>query len=90
MTGVSTVHVTSSRSWIAALTEHRARCKEAVHGSSTSGGQNSLGLLANSQGTRGKGDSEEDWVSLMNPHISQEERDKLLSHDSQSEVDEAR
>ena len=58
------------------------------HGSSTSGRHNSLGLLANSQVTRGEGDSEEDWVSLINPHISQEERDELLSDDSQSEVDE--
>ena len=58
------------------------------HGSSTSGRQHCLGLLAKSQGTRGEGDSEDDWASLINPHISQEERDELLSDDSQSEVDE--
>ena len=88
VTGISMVHMTSSRT--AALAEHRARCKEAVHPSM--GPQhredNSLGLLANSQVTRGEGDSEEDWVSLINPHISQEERDELLSDDSQSEVDQ--
>ena len=54
-------------------------------GASTSGLSNRLGLLASSQGSQGDADIDDDWVSLINPHLSQEERDELLSDDSQSE-----
>ena len=44
------------------------------------------GLVAPNQLSESEAD--EDWVSLVNPHLTQEERDELSSGDSNSEMDE--
>ena len=55
------------------------------HEASTSGSQNVPDLLVSSQGSREEGDSNGDWISLIS---KPEERDEVLSDDSQSELDE--